>query len=271
MCRAAGVPAGSNILLNSFGGMTDDRRTEFVPYVFVAGQTLDVSGSGKYAEGLKLHGELRYTDIPSEVRLVCSGDLLVLVPDLEVARYIWFSNAADKTGFIEYANMILMSMIPVYGEPYVYIDVQDVEAVANAQRGTNTLMSVFMYGFVAVLALIALTNVISSISTNVRSRAREFAILRSVGMTDGGLSRMINLESVLSSIRSLAIGLPLGLAASFLLHRVMMNSYDFEYDFPWLAAAVCVLGVFALNWVTMRFAAYRLRGSNIIDTIRSNT
>jgi putative ABC transport system permease protein len=119
-----------------------------------------------------------------------------------------------------------------------------------------------------MLTLIAVTSVISTISTNVRSRAREFAVLESVGMTKTGVKKMLNLESILCSVRSLVFGLPLGLFGAYALYRAMGLSVELTFRFPWLSVAECILGVFAVTWVTMRYSASRLKGGSIVETIR---
>jgi putative ABC transport system permease protein len=153
----------------------------------------------------------------------------------------------------------------------VNANVRNLAREQNSERAIIQLVLVFIYGFVGMLTLIGLTNVISTISTNVRSRSREFAVLRSVGMTQGGIGRMLNLESILCSAKSLIIGLPLGIAASYLIYHAILFSVDFPYAFPWVAVVQSVLAVFVVTWVTMRYSASRLRGGNIVEEIRKET
>jgi putative ABC transport system permease protein len=128
---------------------------------------------------------------------------------------------------------------------------------------------VFIYGFIIMLTLIGLTNVISTISANVRSRAREFAVLRSVGMTPAGLDRMLNLESILCSVKSLIFGVPFGIIGSYLLYHAFSSPVALDFAIPWTTIAQCTLAVIAVTWVTMRYSMSRLRGDNIVETIRS--
>jgi len=144
----------------------------------------------------------------------------------------------------------------------------DVEAELNAMQGFGRLVMIFIYGFVAMLTLIGLTNVISTISTNVRSRSREFAILRSVGMTDGGLFRMLNLESILCSAKSVLWGVPMGLAGSYLVYLALELPAEYAFEIPWLPVLQCAVVVFVITWAVMRYSASRLHKRNIIETIR---
>ena len=144
----------------------------------------------------------------------------------------------------------------------------DIEAQIEAMRGIPRLIIVFVYGFVGMLTLIGLTNVISTISANVRLRSREFALLRSVGMTQSGLQRMLNLESVLSSMKSLVIGVPLGIAGSYLIYRGMATPVTSAYMPPQIPILQCVFGVVIVTWVVMRFSASKLKVGSIVDALR---
>ena len=59
------------------------------------------------------------------------------------------------------------------------------------------LMSVFSYGFIVLISVISIANIFNTISTSISLRKREFAMLKSVGMTPKGFSKMMNYESVL--------------------------------------------------------------------------
>ena len=114
-----------------------------------------------------------------------------------------------------------------------------------------------------------LTSVISTISTNVRMRSREFALLRSVGMTYGGLKHMLNLESIMCSAKSLLWGLPIAILLTYLIHQPISSMLPVTYQLPWLAIIQCVAGVFAITWVIMRFSVSRLHNENIVESIRA--
>ena len=46
------------------------------------------------------------------------------------------------------------------------------------------IISIFLYGFIAVISIIGITNVFNTITTNMALRNKEFAVLKSIGMTD---------------------------------------------------------------------------------------
>jgi putative ABC transport system permease protein len=218
---------------------------------------------------LPLHGVLGYGQVPNEILyMAAERGVTVLVPRLDAITCEWFANPADPFGFSDYARGVLEEQIPHYGKEGINADVVVIMAATDAIRSMSRLVMVFIYGFVGMLTLIGLTNVISTISTNMRARKREFAVLQSTGMTREGLKRMLNLESILCSARSLLYGLPIGAAAAWLIYRFVIQSADFPFAFPWLAMGECVLGVFVVTWVAMRYSARQMQGGSVVEGIR---
>lgn len=269
LCQLAGVPVGSNILVNHRRQRVNDKRTDMEPFVFT-GQTLRTTHTIEGTEmELPLHGVLGYGQVPNEILyMAAERGIVVLVPQLDAITCEWFANPADPFGFSDYARGVLEERIPHYGEEGINSEVVVIMEATDAIRSMSRLVMVFIYGFVGMLTLIGLTNVISTISTNMRARKREFAVLQSTGMTREGLKRMLNLESILCSARSLLYGLPVGAAAAWLIYRFVIQSADFPFAFPWLAMGECVLGVFIVTWVTMRYSAWQMRGSSVVEGIR---
>ena len=270
LCKLAGVPLGSNILINyaRIPGDNGNRKSVFTPYIFTP-ETLRLTNlNGNTEVELPLDGELDIRDVPNEIAATYVGNVMVIVPRLDATRYTWFVDTADAEGFSDYANKILHESIAFEGCSE-YIDVKNFEEVPFAMRDITRLVMVFIYGFITMLTLIGLTNVISTISTNVRSRAREFAVLRSVGMTTAGLKRMLNLESILCSAKSLIIGVPLGILGSYFLYHAFSSPVELDYAIPWRPILQCVFGVTVVTWVIIRYSMSSFSCDNIIETIRS--
>ncbi|MCL2360664.1 MAG: ABC transporter permease [Defluviitaleaceae bacterium] len=265
LSRRAGVPIGSNIIVNYSRQHVDGRWVEFLPFNF-AQETVTIE-SHDYILEVPLHGELRIDQIPRDIMHATRGRIAIIVPPFEAKAYFWFAQTDDPRGFTIHTHEAFDELIPP-SDLFSHRNVFNFVAIANQDRALARLVMVFVYGFIGMLTLIAVTNVISTIFTNVRSRAREFAVLQSVGMTRGGLSRMLNLESILCSFKSLVVGIPLGVGAALLIYQAMLHSVEFRFEFPLFAILLVVLAVFIITWITMRYSASRLRGKNIVETIR---
>lgn len=148
--------------------------------------------------------------------------------------------------------------------------VSNLDKEMRDEKSLFTLLGVFAYGLIVVIALIGITNIINTLSTGMELRSREFATLRSIGMTDKQFVGMVRLESVFISVKALVIGVPLGILISYLL-CVMMNRMDdaIIYEPPYKAIILCILVVIMLIYAIMKLSMTKLRHNNIIETIKN--
>ena len=157
---------------------------------------------------------------------------------------------------------------PEYSQISFYVSNLDKEM--RDEKSLFTLLGVFAYGLIVVIALIGITNIINTLSTGMELRSREFATLRSIGMTDKQFAGMVRLESVFISVKALVIGVPLGILISYLL-CVMMNRMDdaIMYEPPYKAIILCIVVVIMLIYAIMKLSMTKLRHNNIIETIKN--
>lgn len=138
----------------------------------------------------------------------------------------------------------------------------------KSDRDMVTVIMVFAYGFITLIALIAVANIFNTVSTGIILRRKEFAMLKSVGMTDRGVVKILSLESLMSGIKSLIIGLPISAAVCVLIHMAISQGIEASFVIPWASIIGAVAGVFAVTFISMLYAANRLKKENILDSIR---
>lgn len=137
-------------------------------------------------------------------------------------------------------------------------------------KGIYTLVAIFLYGFITVIALIGITNIFNTITTNMNLRRGEFAILKSIGMTSHEFNRLVNLETVFYSLKSLLIGIPLGIGISYLVYLAFsQGSTELQYEFPFIGVLIAIIAVFILVYVIMNYSIKKVNNQNIIEDIRN--
>ena len=139
----------------------------------------------------------------------------------------------------------------------------------QSERSMLLVVSVFLYGFIAVVALIGITNIFNTVTTNMELRAPEFAMLKAVGMTEREFRRMIWLEGLFYGGKSLLIGLPLGLALSVWCHMALRTGVKLGFYWPVRGMALAVGAVFLLLFGIMRYSVGKLQRKNLIETIQN--
>lgn len=139
----------------------------------------------------------------------------------------------------------------------------------ESMRSAVTVVNVFSYGFIILISLIAVANVFNTISTNIALRRREFAMMKSVGLTTRGMHRMLNYECLIYGIKGLALGLPVSFLATLAIWLVVGQAVEQPFMIPWAAVAIAVGSVFAVVFATMLYAGGKLRRDNPIDALKN--
>lgn len=153
------------------------------------------------------------------------------------------------------------------------LDTSYTVAIAEQLRNNNAMAytaQVFLYCFTAICALIAVANVFNTISSGLALRTREFAVLRSVGLGQGGFRRMIALECADHAVRGLAYGLALALLVDYGLYQVMDISFEgFGIALPWGHIALSVALIVAVLAASTVYALRKSHAMNLVDSLRA--
>ena len=150
------------------------------------------------------------------------------------------------------------------------IHINNIDANLKQMNYFFTLVAIFLYGFITVIALIGITNIFNTITTNMNLRKREFAILKSIGMTTPEFNRMVRLESIFYGTKSLLIGIPIGIVLSYLIYYYLAKSdLIMRFEIPWGSILITTIVVFILIFVIMKYSLKKISRQNVIETIRN--
>lgn len=182
--------------------------------------------------------------------------------DYKVNRMFIMSN--DTTALREE-----LSSLKTSNSAYEKIGYSDYEEAQRSEQAMVLVISIFLYGFIAVISLIGVTNIFNTITTNMNLRQKEFAMLKSIGMTQNEFDRMIRLESIFYGLKSLIIGIPLGCIGSYFIYKAFSKGMEMEYMIPITAIIIATLFVFLIIGLIMKYSLSKINKQNIIDTIRN--
>lgn len=129
-------------------------------------------------------------------------------------------------------------------------------------------MKIFLYGFIAIVSLIGITNIFNTVTTGMELRSKEFAMLQSIGMTKREFDKMIRMESVFYGSKALIIGVVSGTVLSYIIYMAAGES-QLRYTLPLPAIVIAVVVVIILLLGIMKYSIVQIRKQNIIETIRN--
>lgn len=148
------------------------------------------------------------------------------------------------------------------------MNIQNVKEQMQAQRNLKLIINIFLYGFIVLISAIGIANIFNTISTNINLRRREFAMLKSIGMTDKGFRKMLDLECFFYGTKALLFGLPLGIGVCYLLNRGFGNLLEFVFTLPWSSIIISIVAVYLVVFITMLYSSAKVKKENIIDALR---
>lgn len=204
-----------------------------------------------------------------------------LVPSLFVSDTVFdaLSDQILQLGPINPGNMTIQSDNPdaaleairrlyagTVGGNFSYQSMAEFNQSGNLR---SLLINLFFYGFLTLITLIGVTNIINTLDTNIKLRRREFAMLKSVGLTPGGFLRMLRYESLFYGLTALLYGLPIGIALSVIIYFQFEEVSMFAFTLPWGAIAACIAAVLTIVFGTMMVSGAMIRNDNIVDTIKA--
>lgn len=193
-------------------------------------------------ETLQIAGLLRCDPFSSDGM---TGGRLTLITSGET-----FIRLTGESGY----SLLMLKLAPDASEA----DVQAVfDAVGGAFRvsdkreqrteGTYLAFVSCVYAFLSVVACVSVLNIVNSISMSVTARARQYAIMRAVGMEGRQIVRMIMAEAFTYAVCGIAAGCGAGLALSRQLYGFLITQH-FPYALwrlPVGALSVIGIAVFA--------------------------
>ena len=150
------------------------------------------------------------------------------------------------------------------------IRIFNIQESVRAQNAVVLVISIFLYGFIGVITLIGITNIFNTITTNMNLRKKEFAMLKSIGMTKKEFNRMIRLESIFYGIKSLIIGIPIGILLSYGMYNVFKDNMQMSYNLPLKAIIISIIFVSIIIGIIMKYSMSKINKQNIIETIRND-
>ncbi|WP_353893009.1 FtsX-like permease family protein [Proteinivorax hydrogeniformans] len=139
---------------------------------------------------------------------------------------------------------------------------------ARRDRQLMLEVSVFIYGFIVLISIIGALNIINTISTNLLTRTKEFAMLRAVGMGPKSLINMIRYEAILSGVIGVIYGCITGNLLGYWLYNLMNDVREVPWEFPWTANIIVIIAAIVVSLLASRATVQRVKKMNIIDTLR---
>lgn len=198
----------------------------------------------------------------------------VITAFVPISQYIKVNNLSEEDVQLIYGietedhKSVMTDISDITGETGK-LYVTDIQAGKEVTSSIVFSIQVFLYGFITLITLITIFNIINTISTGISMRKKEFAMLRSVGVSKKGFYKIVCLESVLYGVKALVVGLPISFLISYLMNKLLGSSaYPFTFDY--MLYIIVIVAVFVIVGLSMFYAVNKIRKGSIIDALKED-
>lgn len=148
------------------------------------------------------------------------------------------------------------------------ISYENIEEYVRTYKNVQLVIKILLYGFISLVTLIGVTSVFNTINTSINLRRKEFAVLRSIGLSPRGFNKMLYFESIFFGLKSLLYSIPVSIGVSYLIYRSIDNMVEGSFSLPLEYILIAVIGVFIIVLLTMLYSSRKIKHENILDAIR---
>ncbi len=201
--------------------------------------------------------EFSYMD---DFKLIVNKKLYDSISDSST-HYTQFNIISDNTNNIDKLTNDL--------DKYSNVNYTNIKEAMKQANNLILVVKILMYGFISLVTLIGVTSVFNTISTSMALRKREFAVLRSIGLTNRGFNKILFFESLFFGMKSLIFAIPVSICITVLIHYALADMVSIStIIIPWKYIIISIVSVFVIVLLTMMYSTSKIKKHNIIEQIR---
>lgn len=268
----------SGILHNKMVSRIDDAKSNINPFIDLEGKDIEC----KIATWNTEKGDNDYTNTKINIGVQTEKDynnskfyyqnmhLPMLMLSVDIADVVLPNMSegytaeivSDNTELVEEQIWSVLEEKNVEGQSY------NASAQMKSMNNILTITKVFIYGFITLITMISIMNIINTISNSMNERRREFAMIRSVGMTPKSFKKMIYFESLRYGVISLMWALPISALIHFGMYKYLAGSFDYGFKMHPMVYIIAVVAVFLIIGIALLYSITKIKDDNIIETLK---
>ena len=238
-----------NIKICNFDDNDDVDTTKYcnknIDNIFVTNKSFDLIEEFSYMDDFKLIVNKKLYDSISD----------------SSTHYTQFNIISDNTNNIDKLTKDL--------DKYSNVNYTNIKEAMKQANNLILVVKILMYGFISLVTLIGVTSVFNTISTSMALRKREFAVLRSIGLTNRGFNKILFFESLFFGMKSLIFAIPVSIGITVLIHYALADMVSIStIIIPWKYIIISIVSVFVIVLLTMMYSTSKIKKHNIIEQIR---
>lgn len=138
----------------------------------------------------------------------------------------------------------------------------------KAKNEEALTIKVLVYAFIVVVSLIGSLNILNTITISIMIRRKELAALKSIGMSQRDLKKMIIYEALIYGFSGSLQGIFYGCILSYVIYTAASGHFHVEWSIPYNACIITFAAALLISYLSVLLPLRRVQQDNIIDMIK---
>lgn len=280
--RSTNLEIGDSIILENIEKKEENTETSIAEQEII-NETQEMLGNNANETTNEAENNLNQEDVKYELEIVGItekdfGNMTELNPSIYSPVVLIIS---------EETLTDLSEQLPFISD-YIYIDTSDPYGIEDAIKDINLgftttnlyqemesyinralLIYVLAYSFMIVIMMLSGINIFNIIYSSFVSRINEFAILKSIGMSNKQIKKMISLEGLFYGLKAIILGIFIGI---FILYLIFLNTRQSTleiFNIPLMRIAITLIVIYFVIFIAIYKGKKKIKIDNIVETIKN--
>ncbi|MGN4802947.1 ABC transporter permease [Bacillus cereus group sp. MYBK214-1] len=138
----------------------------------------------------------------------------------------------------------------------------------KTKKEEKLTLQVLAYGFITVISLISSVNILNTITISIMTRRKELAALKSIGMSQKDLKKMITYEALIYGFSGSLQGIFFGCILSYIIYLAISDMLKMTWTIPYEACIITFVSALIISYLSVLNPLKKIQQDNIIDNIR---
>ena len=134
----------------------------------------------------------------------------------------------------------------------------------------QAIVKIVFYAFVVTISLFSIMNIFNTIYSSVILKKKDFAILKSIGMSKKQMNKILSFECIFYGLDSIFYGTSISIVILYFMYLLMKNTKVYVFSIPWINIVISIIIIYIAIFLAMINAKRSIKNNNVIQEIKSD-
>lgn len=149
------------------------------------------------------------------------------------------------------------------------IDGTNYDKMNSGLEKINSIEKIVIYTFLILILLFSCLNIYNIIHSSIILRKKELAMLKSIGMSNKQINKMLFLEGIFYGLNGVVFGIIISLIILYLMYNFFVETSLYDFYIPILNIIACIMITIAIIFLSIMYGKKKLTDKNIVDIIKN--